>query len=129
MPVEDINKHNTLLRAVTENDIEKMKTIFDSNDIDINMKIDSSDIDRRGYSALHVAVENENLDILRLLCKHPQIDINVTDLYGDTPLIMACASVTENTIDIVNILLQKESVDINIQNKEGRTALTYLLRS
>lgn len=38
-------------------------------------------------AALHIAAENENLDIVRLLISYPKIDINLATIYKDICLI------------------------------------------
>jgi len=56
---------------------------------------------------------------IQYLCNLPNIDINIQDNEGNTPLIFACKY---NNINIINILLEYNA-DIDIINKNGATAL------
>ena len=54
--------------------------------------------------------------------KYPQINVNVRDKDGWTPLLLACVN---NKIDIVKELLNHSQLDINIQDNGGYTALMW----
>lgn len=66
------------------------------------------------------ASRHNRIDILQLLLAHPDIDVNISDSDGITPLLDA---VCKNHIDIVQLLLQNPRTDINAQNNLGKTAL------
>lgn len=81
------------------------------NDI-INLK------NNEGKTPLHIACQNNNKDIIRLLLKYGA-NIDEQDIDLNTPLHIACQN---NQHDIVNILLENKA-NINAKNKESWTPL------
>jgi ankyrin repeat protein len=57
------------------------------------------------------------------LLKHPNINTNIQDNYGHTPLHYACG--TNDRVESVKLLLDDARVDINIKNNDGFTPLMY----
>ena len=49
--------------------------------------------------------------MVKLLLKHPTIDVNTEDLNGDTPLIIACI---EGDFEVVELLLEQPNINVNI---------------
>ena len=71
-------------------------------------------------SAIIQAAENGLADILLLLCKQPDIDINATDEQGETAL---HKSIRYKHIDCIKILVTAlKPVNRNTRNKLGKTA-------
>lgn len=74
-----------------------------------------------GYTALHVACVQRNVEIVKLLCGDKKIQINTINFGNNTALHVAC-SVPKN-IQIVKILLAHVStIDVNLVNRAGETA-------
>ncbi|RZI47379.1 ankyrin repeat domain-containing protein [Rickettsiales endosymbiont of Peranema trichophorum] len=72
-----------------------------------------------GETALHCASETGHVTIYRLLLAHPDIDVNVLELFGSSPLHKA---IYYQRLDIVELLI-KHRADVNIIG-EGYTTPT-----
>ena len=82
--------------------------------------------DRHGRSALIIAVIHEDIDLLKLILDHSDvngIDLNAIDNdLGMTPLIRA---ICENNYEVVKLLLNHSNgrnIDLNAKDKYGNTA-------
>ena len=74
-----------------------------------------------GDTALMFAVQRKNnIEIVKLLLIHEQININITNNEGDTALMIA---VMNNATEIVKLLSEYPEIDPNIKNNEGETVL------
>lgn len=73
-------------------------------------------------TALHYAAGNPNAKYLELLIARPDIDPNIQDLEGNTPLIVA---ILHNNIEQITLLVNDPRVDTTIQNMFGKTAWDY----
>ena len=60
--------------------------------------------------------------LFRTLCEEYQADINTTDTYGITPLIL---SIKTGNKELFNYLISKPNIDINIPDINGMTPLMY----
>ncbi|XXG82999.1 hypothetical protein AAC387_Pa10g0865 [Persea americana] len=76
-----------------------------AEDILHNNPCAAEQVDRQGRNALHLAVMNGNLDMLKCLLKLPELNvlINEPDCNGNTPLLLA---VKNFDFGIVKTLLQ-----------------------
>ena len=89
------------------------------------LNLQKSDLTRRELKSLiHVASENNHTHIVTILMDN-NIDINVQDKNGDTPLHVVCRG---GHISTCILLLMKEC-DINIQNANGDTPLHLACQS
>ncbi|KJV74289.1 ankyrin repeat family protein [Orientia tsutsugamushi str. UT76] len=109
--------NNDLLRelchAAAEGNVESVHLLVQDNAVDI---INAS----YGIkSALHAAVHNRHINIVRLMLDSGA-DPNVQNMYGATPLHFAIGDNCD--IDIIYLLLEKNA-NINAQNKNGSTPL------
>ncbi len=85
-----------------------------------------NDQDADGYSALHTTIYNRETDFVKmLLAKRPDININLQDNRGNTPLLLA---VERRLDDVVEHLLKCEA-DTDIRNKKGETALLLAIKA
>lgn len=109
---------NALIIAIIGNNMDHVRMILESGQIDINDK------DTEGMSALHCAVRNNNLGMTRLLLD-TKANIDVIDSFGNTPLHW---SARWGDAEITRILLQS-GASINVKNNEGNTALEWTLQS
>lgn len=94
-----------------------------------------------GWSALMLAVYNDNLEIVKLLLEHPtlEVDINMTSFeQGESALILALypykrdgklLELSTEKIEIIKLLLNYPNckLNINIQDNNGNTALIYAI--
>ena len=73
-----------------------------------------------GYTALHIACENNNINVVKLLLKN-NANLNIQNENGDTPLHIA----TKLThLDIAKMLL-KAGARTDIQDNDGYTSIEY----
>jgi hypothetical protein len=71
-------------------------------------------------TALHVACSRRFLEIVEILLAQPEINVNLTDNQGRTPLNQVC----ENPdIEVLMMLLRDPRVDCNLPNNGGQTPL------
>ena len=114
--------------------------LFDARELlinDKNLKINAQD--KHGYSALHY-IAPLHLDFekkyirrfLKKLLEYPNIDVNITDNYGNTPLHLASwfgnADIVWDLLflDEVNeVFPERKESKLNDQNKYGETALHF----
>jgi ankyrin repeat protein len=91
--------------------------------------IDINDSDSEGFSALHIAINNKRLDLVKILLEdssfnnnniNNNININTKDNSGNTPLHLACK---DECIGIVQYLLTIPKIDINSMNNSNNTPL------
>ena len=73
-------------------------------------------------TALHWAIKKGHLDIVRMLIKNKgkDININLQDNQGYTPLNTACANGHKG---VVEALLKRGGINVNLQNNQGYTPL------
>lgn len=107
------NKSQELIAAALNNDIKTVSELAKIPGININ------DIMSDGQTALMIAVENQNLLLVRLLIESGAGVNYKTKYYEDTALIIA---VRKNNLDIINFLLSS-GANINITNRLGQSAL------
>ncbi|KAK1765215.1 ankyrin repeat-containing domain protein [Phialemonium atrogriseum] len=81
-------------------------------------KVDKNHQDEKGRTVLSVAVEKENLQVVKILLGYSDIDLNHKDKSGQTPLSKAVES---GNVEIVKVLLEKlkEVVDLFKIDEEG----------
>jgi hypothetical protein len=74
-----------------------------------------------GQSALHLAVQHGQRNVVRLLTKTYNADVSLGDAKGQTALHLAIMHCGEKK-DIIEMLLQR-GADVNVKNKVGRSPL------
>lgn len=67
-----------------------------------------------------MVVERNDLKLARILLEKPKVNVNLTTLDGETPLIIACRYGWQEMVDI---LLRKGKADANIALPNGQTPL------
>lgn len=101
-----------------ENEVNEITNNDDDDDdeyiVDVNIEIDE-----RG-NALHYAVRNAHLKVVKLLCEHKGIDLNSRNANAETPLFVACK---HNFIEIVQYLRYLPGVDVNARADNFMTPL------
>ncbi|GKU21939.1 unnamed protein product [Fusarium langsethiae] len=130
LPYYDANRvfqggERPLNLAVRAMFIEAVRHLL-SRDIEVNAKGEG------GQTALHNAAETPIKQVIELILSHPNIDINIRDNLGNTPLMKllhypGCRRGSTMKSAIVmrsaTSLLSRPELDINIQNLSGDTAL------
>ena len=87
--------------------------------------IDVNAVRQQGLTALHEAVFNRRVDIVKELLAAPGIDVNVADVRGHTPL-HAAALVGDDAI--IEAILAVPGVHVNARDGLGRTPLHHAER-
>ncbi len=118
--VEDITstKNAQIVQAVKDGADQKRVAELLSQGNDINAK------DKYDQTALMIAAETANVDIMKLLLTH-NADVNATRNNGKTALIIAAG---KGSAEIVKLLLDK-GANPNLKSDEGRFALYYAIQS
>jgi ankyrin repeat protein len=68
------------------------------------------------------AVRNNDIDTVIGNLPHA-INVNITDKWGTTPLMIACS---KNYKEIVRLLLSHKDINVNLENSSGATALSLV---
>ena len=71
--------HRKLCEAASVNDLELLQTL-QRNGVDLNVG------DNLGRTAIHLAASNGCIEALNWLASQADVDVNVMDRYGNTPL-------------------------------------------
>jgi ankyrin repeat protein len=99
--------------------IELVKKMIEQiEELNINVQ------NKYGVSALHLAVHDNNIELLELLLKNKNININIQDKSGVSALHFA---VLYNNIELLELLLQNKNIKVDIQDIRGTTPLTIAL--
>jgi len=98
-----------LLNSVKKGELSKVRDLI-KRGANVNIK------DKDGKTPLHIAVENNYEDIVKVLIQN-NADVNIKDNNGNTPLHIAIMNGNEF---IIKELL-KAKADKNIKNNEGKT--------
>ena len=107
-----------LITSIYLNDIKNIKEALE-NGADVYFQDEQS-----GMSPLHVAILQNNRDIVELLLEKGA-DVNLQNNSGDTPLHFAIAG--EN-VELCNLLLNA-GADVNLQNENGKTPLHHAVEN
>lgn len=108
---ESVAEYSELLKALSAPIISN--NAFETSDVlnDLIKKTENINAqDASGRSALHWAVENNNIDAVNQLLQCPNIDFNLEDNDGYTPLSIA---VVNNNLEAVIILLKNPKIIVN----------------
>lgn len=102
-----------LIEAAIEGDVEAFKAFIGEEDVNV--------ANENGWTALHIAAREGNVEIIRLLLAQPELDINAMNKWKSTPLMIAAGS---GNLAIIDLLLRHPRTAINMQAEYyGRTAL------
>ena len=114
--IEDKYGQKLLYMACTQsNNIELVKYLVDEAGCDINGK------GCNGYTALHAACYNKNLDIVKFLTLKPFCNKELKDKCGKRPLHIACES--SGNLELVIYLLEVAGCNINAKGPNDYTPL------
>lgn len=115
--VEDDIGRTPLQRAVSRGNVEIVKLLLTSKDIDAN-GANSND----ATPPLHAAVKRDLVEVIKLLLTSDVIDVNAQDTHGRTPLSHA---VVFRYVETVKFLLTSKKIDVNVADSNGRTPLHH----
>lgn len=82
-----------------------------------NVQVNKESPDSWGMTALHLAVQLQQLSSVRTLTAHPRVDVNAKDGAGRTPLHLSIASHFHTATDV---LLSRADIDITAVDAAGR---------
>lgn len=128
-----------LMRAAKTNDLHTVQAIIGLTDKNLGVNLQRAD----GWTALHFAVENNNVEIVKVILTRPEVDINLRELHdgsawgrsivdimnpnqapkldpkiwtwGNTPLHLA---VLNRNNEIANLLLDREDIDVSLHSRK-----------
>ena len=125
----------TFLKACNENNLVKVNACIQL-EVDVNCKVINKefvtlddnkeevfkdfDQDMNGFhgsTGLHIAAKKGFSELVDILLAHSNIECNILDNYGQTPLL--CAS----TVEILQKLLDDDRVDVNVANSHSESVL------
>lgn len=107
-------RETPLFAAIRSRNIAVVELLLDSASIDLR--------DSKGWSALHVCIENIPNEELLGKCLSLSPDVNATNDEGVSLLHSACSDI--DRLDIVRFLL-KSGADVNHRNIDGTTPLMW----
>ena len=76
-----------------------------------------------GYTALHWAAKQGNLDLVKLLAGNYSVNVNVRSYGGYTPLHLACQFGHQEVFDI---LVKAYAADANMRDNSGKKPRQYM---
>ena len=79
--VTDLYGRTPFFEAVSSGDAKAIQLL--------NCVAELNNHDKNGFTPLHVAVYNGYLEVVKLLCLNPSVNVNAQDKYGKTPLHLA----------------------------------------
>ena len=107
-----------MFTAVRSGDAKKVAELIRQ---DPGFKV-NMDQDEYGYTLLHHAcVDSYRSAVIPLLLAHPDIDVNVKTIYGETPFYHACYG----RPSCVREMLKDSRVKVNEPDNDGRTPLWW----
>ena len=112
---------NNLCDACYDDDIQTVRDIFTSKEVDIN------DIDDDGDTPLTVAVKYNEEEIVKFLLTQPELQLDTRDCNGVAALHLACFGYNSN-ITLLKLLCKERRCTpsvVNIKDVDGWTALQY----
>lgn len=99
-------------------DIEFLREVLNISQININA------VNDEGKTLLMIATYNGDVDAVRLLLQHPDIDVNVkSKVYEESALL---TSIKRSEFQIFNLLMQHPKINVNIGNRKGWTPLHFV---
>ena len=69
-----------------------------------------------GDTPVLMALKTNKMDVLQILLKCPQVDLNLKDKNGDSLIIVALKT---DKMDVVKLLLQHSRVDLSTRDSQG----------
>jgi len=74
---------------------------------------------QQGRTALHIAAANGQLEIVSTICAVPDVEVNIKDKFGYTPLHLASYSLRVDSDLVIQELMRRRSINVNAVSKGG----------
>ena len=110
-------KFKELVDIIRKDDLTRLESETKKGDFDINHQ------DQNGYTLLHFAVIRNKIEAIHVLLQCPDIDPNVKNKHGRTPLFESVKVVNANALEA---LLTSERLDLEEEDSEYRTIDVYV---
>jgi hypothetical protein len=122
--------NKTLALMVKEGNLKEVKKLFPKSSSksrpgDWTTEQATETVDRRGQNILHLAVEANQMDIVRFLIEGQSMNPNTLDKSGWTPLHIACAA---GNLEMIEYLVVRVGATANIASVDSSTPLHYFVR-
>ena len=116
------------MNFVEQIDEEKIKTNEDEcqKHNQEEKKEESNDDSEAECETLITACQNEQFEVVQLLLQQDDIDVNVRNNWGATPLLI---TVQNNNVPIVKLLLNRHDVELNVSTIRGETPLLVAIKN
>jgi len=112
-----VKAEERLWNTILEGDLEQFRQIILSNP---ELNINWAHPGYTNWTALHNAASSGMPEFVKLLLRHPGVDVNLLDTEGKTPFLHAANNSQETTL---LLLLQDVRVDVNRPDPNGATPL------
>ena len=109
---------NTLIDMILDDDEDILKNFIDNNNIDINKET-------RSATLLYVAINENKKNIVKMLLKYPNIDLEYKDVDGETYIMTAIRNASH---EILKILLNKVPKSLGAVKSNNNETVYDLLR-
>lgn len=103
-----------LFKIAVTGKCKKLIKLLISYGLDLTIK------DEANYDALLTATLYGNADVVEILLKHKDVNVNIQNKWRQSPLMIAAEN---NNIAILRLLLKRNDLDVNLKNNSGITAL------
>lgn len=123
--ITEQEERTPLIVAILNNDVPMVQRLLAVPGINVNQVGTPPDFAAVTDSALHHAVQLGNVEIMRLLLNVPNIQLNILNGVGQTPLHIA--AINQNAAMIEQLI--RAGAQTNIQDAQGMTALMYAART
>jgi ankyrin repeat protein len=81
---------------------------------------------QHGRTALHIAAANGQLDIVRTICAVGDIEVNIKDKFGYTPLHLASYSLLVDSDLVIQELVRSTNINVNaVSNKVSKNNISH----
>ncbi len=113
------NDHQ-IFSAIHKNDKARLSSLLESG-AKVNIR-------EGGFTPLTLAIYSNNISLVNTLLDNSGTDINLPNIYGETPLILAVSYL--DNIETIKRFIKHPSIDINnAKNRHGQTALILASRN
>lgn len=109
---------NFLMTCIVENKNDFVKKLIDLG-VDVNAQ------DFEGFSALHYALQEKNIEAVEILLAQKDLRIDLQDQWGNTPLLRIIEEEDAENIPIIEKLIKK-GASIHIPNNSGTSPLSAM---
>jgi len=93
---------------IRDNRIKNLKQwLIDDGDINIVLKDD--------YTILLHIIKRSNVELMKVIIDHPDLDVNYTNLYDENALTLLLDTKPSKKVEMLKILLRNKNLDINIK--------------